>query len=96
MSHSHFVDCFVFCSFVDSEDVRKRFQIPNDMDAVLMFNENTTYPMASVTMKDIPTSTLNHIISSNQYLALPRLSSQVSIYLTLRNKSIDFIWYHVY
>lgn len=50
------------------------------MDTVLLFNENTSSPMASVTMKDIPTTTLHHIISSNQYLALPRLSSQVSSY----------------
>lgn len=47
------------------------------MDAVLLFNENTSHPMASVSMKDIPTSTLHHVISSNEYLALPRLSSQV-------------------
>nr|CAH7732819.1 unnamed protein product [Callosobruchus chinensis] len=62
--------------FVDSDEIRKKYQIPHDMDAVLLFNENTSYPMASVTMKDIPTSTLLHVISSNQYLALPRLSSQ--------------------
>ncbi|KAJ8910877.1 hypothetical protein NQ315_000508 [Exocentrus adspersus] len=62
--------------FVDSADVRDKYQVPQDMDAVLLFNENTSLPMASITMKDIPTSTLHHIISSNQYLALPRLSSQ--------------------
>ncbi|KAJ8928464.1 hypothetical protein NQ314_018969 [Rhamnusium bicolor] len=62
--------------FVDSQEIRDRYQVPHDMDTVLLFNENTSYPMASVTMKDIPTSTLHHIISSNQYLALPRLSSQ--------------------
>lgn len=32
--------------------------------------------MASIAMKDIPISTLHNIILSNQYLALPRLSSQ--------------------
>lgn len=63
--------------FVDSEEVRSKFQVPNDMDTVLLFNENTSRPMTSVSMKDIPTSTLHHIISSNQYLTLPRLSSQV-------------------
>ncbi|KAG5889837.1 hypothetical protein JTB14_023162 [Gonioctena quinquepunctata] len=62
--------------FVDSQEIRDRYQVPQDMDTILLFNENTSYPMASVSMKDIPTSTLNHIILSNQYLALPRLSSQ--------------------
>lgn len=46
------------------------------MDSVLLFNENSSRPIASVSMKDIPTSTLHNIIASNQYLALPRLSSQ--------------------
>lgn len=63
--------------FVDSENVREKYQIPRDMDTVLLFNENTSTPMASLSMKDIPTYTLHHIVSSNQYLALPRLSSQV-------------------
>lgn len=46
------------------------------MDTVLLFNENSSRPIASVSMKDIPSSTLHNIIASNQYLALPRLSSQ--------------------
>ncbi|XP_050500094.1 dnaJ homolog subfamily C member 16 [Diabrotica virgifera virgifera] len=62
--------------FVDSQEIRNKYQLPQDMDTVLLFNENTSYPMASVSMKDIPTPTLQHIISSNQYLSLPRLSSQ--------------------
>lgn len=62
--------------YVDSEEIGKKFQVPPDMDTVLLFNENTTRPMTSVSMKDIPSSTLKHIISSNQYLTLPRLSSQ--------------------
>ncbi|XP_023017800.2 dnaJ homolog subfamily C member 16 l(3)80Fg [Leptinotarsa decemlineata] len=71
----HFRQRLAF-GFVESQEIRDRFQVPQDMDTVLLFNENTSYPMASVSMKEIPTSTLNHIISSNQYLALPRLSSQ--------------------
>jgi DnaJ family protein C protein 16 len=62
--------------FVDSEEIRQKYQVPQDMDTVLLFNENISSPMASLSMKDIPTSTLHHIVSSNQYLALPRLSSQ--------------------
>ncbi|GJQ86858.1 hypothetical protein Trydic_g19526 [Trypoxylus dichotomus] len=70
-----FRDRVVF-GFVESEEIRKKYQIANDMDTVLLFNENATRPIASVSMKDIPSTTLHHIISSNQYLALPRLSSQ--------------------
>ncbi|CAH0554830.1 unnamed protein product [Brassicogethes aeneus] len=63
--------------FVDSDEIKAQYQVPGDMDSVLLFNENSTQPMASISMKDIPTSTLHTIISSNQFLALPRLSSQV-------------------
>ncbi|XP_022905237.1 dnaJ homolog subfamily C member 16 [Onthophagus taurus] len=71
----HFRDRVAF-GFVESEELRVKYQIPSDMDAVLMFNENSSRPVASITMKDIPTTTLHHIITSNQFLALPRLSSQ--------------------
>lgn len=60
----------------DSDSLHNKYQVPLDMDTVLLFNENVSFPMASITMKDIPTYTLDNIISSNQYLALPRLSSQ--------------------
>lgn len=62
--------------FAESQNIRNKYQVPHDMDTVLLFNENTSRPMVSVSMKDIPTSTLHQVISSNQYLALPRLSSQ--------------------
>lgn len=41
-----------------------------------MFNEDSNRPVASISMNDIPTQTLNNVVSANQYLALPRLSSQ--------------------
>lgn len=62
--------------FAESQDLKNKYLLPHDMDTVLLFNENVSYPMASVSMKDIPTATLQHVISSKQYLALPRLSSQ--------------------
>lgn len=58
------------------------------MDSVLLFNENTSHPVARISMKDIPTHTLNHIILSNQYLALPRLSSQVKMACPFRKRLI--------
>lgn len=71
----HFRDRVAF-GFVDSEEIRRKYQVSNDMDTVLLFNENISRPIATVSMKDIPTSTLDQIISTHQYLALPRLSSQ--------------------
>lgn len=59
-----------------SDVIKERYQVNSDMDTVLLFNENSSRPIASVSMKDIPMSTLHNIIASNQYLALPRLSSQ--------------------
>lgn len=72
----HLVNVCTYSRFVDSDAIRAKYQVSNDMDTVLLFNENSSRPIASVSMKDIPMSTLHNIIASNQYLALPRLSSQ--------------------
>lgn len=56
--------------------LQQRYKISSDMDTVLLFNEYPHRPMASVSMSEIPSQTLHHVITSNQYLALPRLSSQ--------------------
>lgn len=60
-------------------EIRDRLQVPSDMDSLLLFNENTERPVASVSMSDIPVQTLQDIINSNKYLLLPRLSSQVCL-----------------
>ncbi|XP_055616645.1 dnaJ homolog subfamily C member 16 [Toxorhynchites rutilus septentrionalis] len=56
--------------------IQERFKVHPSIDTLLIFNEDTSRPVASIAMSDIPTSTLNNIISVNKYLALPRLSSQ--------------------
>lgn len=77
----HFRDRVAF-GFVDSDAIRARYNLPSPSsssptDTVLLFQENTSHPSASITMqRDIPTTTLHHVIAANQYLALPRLSSQ--------------------
>lgn len=75
----HFRDRVAF-GFVDSDEIRNRYNVPDaadaNMDSVLLFQENSSHPVASITMRDIPTTTLHHVIAANQYLALPRLSSQ--------------------
>lgn len=65
------------------EEIRDKLQVPSDMDSLLLFNENTERPVASVSMSDIPVQTLQDIINSNKYLLLPRLSSQVCDCLSL-------------
>lgn len=52
------------------------YKVHPSLDTLLMFNEDSNRPVASISMNDIPTQTLNNVVSANQYLALPRLSSQ--------------------
>lgn len=70
--------CFSFVQVKspDSTAILQQYKITGDIDTVLLFNENPSRPMASVSMQEIPSQTLHHVISSNQYLMLPRLSSQ--------------------
>lgn len=52
------------------------YKVHPSLDTLLMFNEDSNRPVASISMNDIPTQTLNNVVAANQYLALPRLSSQ--------------------
>ncbi|XP_055676696.1 dnaJ homolog subfamily C member 16 [Lutzomyia longipalpis] len=67
---------FVELNSPSSEGIKERYKVHPNLDTVLIFNEDSTRPVASVSMADIPLQTLNNVISANQYLALPRLSSQ--------------------
>lgn len=60
----------------ESHAVIERYKINPNLDTLLLFNEDSARPLASVSMSDIPLETLQNIIKANQYLALPRLSSQ--------------------
>ncbi|XP_018796544.1 PREDICTED: dnaJ homolog subfamily C member 16 [Bactrocera latifrons] len=59
-----------------SEQIQKLFKVSLNRDTLLMFNEDSRRPRAKISLPEIPVQTLNDIISSNQYLSLPRLSSQ--------------------
>ncbi|KAL1137626.1 hypothetical protein AAG570_009322 [Ranatra chinensis] len=59
-----------------TEGVRSRYQVSPDQDSLLVFNEITERPVASVTMADIPMHTMHDVINNNNFLLLPRLSSQ--------------------
>lgn len=59
-----------------SDKIQEMYKVHPSLDTLLMFNEDSNRPVASISMNDIPTQTLNNVVSANQYLALPRLSSQ--------------------
>lgn len=67
---------FVDLTTETSADIKARFQVNPSLDSLLLFNEDSDRPVASVTMAEIPLATLTDVIGTNQYLALPRLSSQ--------------------
>lgn len=64
-----------------TEKIRERYSVEPGLDAVMLFREDWKRPAATVSMADIPTATLHQVVSSNQFLTLPRLSSQVQ-YIT--------------
>lgn len=67
---------FVQLTSRETSSIKDRYKAHPSLDTVLLFNEDAERPVASVSMSDIPTATLNNIVATNQYLALPRLSSQ--------------------
>lgn len=63
----------------ETEFIVTKYKISVDLDTLLLFNENSEKPMASVSMKDISSDTMHNIISNNKFLALPRLSNQAML-----------------
>lgn len=70
---------FVELNSDQSKQIKGRYQINPTMDSLLLFNEDAERPVASVAMSEIPLPTLTNVIGTNQYLALPRLSSQAML-----------------
>lgn len=67
---------FVQLNTDKSKEIQDIYKVHPSLDTLLMFNEDSSRPVASISMNDIPTQTLNNVVATNQYLALPRLSSQ--------------------
>lgn len=67
---------FIHLNTKETQLTQERFKVHPSLDTLLIFNEDSARPVASVSMADIPTQTLVNVISANQYLVLPRLSSQ--------------------
>ena len=62
---------------VETESIRSRYSVSSKGDTLLVFLEDDSMPVSSVTMADLPYATMKAIIDSNKYLTLPRLSNQV-------------------
>ena len=60
----------------ESKEVVERFKVNTRKDTLLVFQEDSTTPVASLAMDDIPTNTIIDIMEKHQYLQLPRLSNQ--------------------
>ena len=61
----------------NTDKVIQRFKVPtSNLDTLLIFQENVDLPVASVSTKDITLNTLFEMVEANQFLQLPRLSSQ--------------------
>lgn len=56
--------------------IQELYKVHPSLDSLLMFNEDAKRPVATLSMSDIPSQTLNNVVAANQFLALPRLSSQ--------------------
>ncbi|KAH8380475.1 hypothetical protein KR009_010915 [Drosophila setifemur] len=67
---------FIDMSSKRTNEIISRFKVNTSVDTLLLFNEVSPKYVASISMPDIPTQTLIDVVSDNQFLALPRLSSQ--------------------
>jgi len=61
----------------DTKDVVDRFKVDIKKDTLLLFQEDTDIPVASLAMADLPTNTIMEVMERHQYLQLPRLSNQL-------------------
>ncbi|XP_066588233.1 dnaJ homolog subfamily C member 16 [Prorops nasuta] len=70
---------FVQIGKLETRSLVMKYKIAEELNSLLLFNENIEKPMASVSMKDIPTETMHNVIASNKFLVLPRLSNQATM-----------------
>lgn len=70
---------FVQTGKKDTDLITTKYKVSNDLNTLLLFNENSEKPMASVSMKDISSETMHNVIANNKFLVLPRLSNQAML-----------------
>jgi DnaJ family protein C protein 16 len=67
---------YVQLTVADTKGIVDRFQVDIKKDTLLLFQEDTDKPVATLAMTDLPTDTILSVIDQHQFLQLPRLSSQ--------------------
>nr|XP_022341164.1 dnaJ homolog subfamily C member 16-like [Crassostrea virginica]XP_022341165.1 dnaJ homolog subfamily C member 16-like [Crassostrea virginica] len=60
----------------DVYKILKRFNLHSGHKSLLMFNEDSQSPIASLSMQQMSRSTIDEVIEANKFLLLPRISSQ--------------------
>lgn len=70
---------FVQIGLPETENITSKYKISGELDTLLLFNENSEKPMASISMKDISSETMHNVIANNKFLVLPRLSNQAML-----------------
>ncbi|XP_068153166.1 dnaJ homolog subfamily C member 16 [Drosophila tropicalis] len=67
---------FVDVRSKNTKAIIERFKVNLNLDTLFLFNEDSSRPIASISISEIPTQTLTNMLTSNQFLTLPRLSCQ--------------------
>lgn len=70
---------FIQVGISETENITSKYKISGELDTLLLFNENSEKPMASISMKDISSETMHNVIANNKFLVLPRLSNQAML-----------------
>ena len=72
----HAVFGYVHLNQDDTAKLAERYGVPNNLESLLLFHEDSSRPVARLSMAELPFSTMKDVIYANKYLQLPRLSSQ--------------------
>lgn len=63
-------------SLPTTKSIQRRFNVNPNMESLLIFNENSTAPIATLSMRELVPQTMVDVLEANKFLLLPRLSSQ--------------------
>ncbi|XP_028968936.1 dnaJ homolog subfamily C member 16 [Galendromus occidentalis] len=67
---------FVCIENKQAESIRRKYNVLPKKETLLLFNEYSSSPFATVSMPELSTQTLHDAINANKFLILPRVSSQ--------------------
>ncbi|XP_076359404.1 dnaJ homolog subfamily C member 16 l(3)80Fg isoform X2 [Tachypleus tridentatus] len=58
------------------DEICRRYGVNKQMESLLVFSENVTSPVATLSMSELAPQTMQDVLEANKFLLLPRLSSQ--------------------